>query len=179
MAKHKSKRKRIALIVAVLVVAGLGVWYVTRAKSSSTAKKTTPTTTETKQTASTESTKTDATIDKDAPAKTETASATDSSNKTLYIVVNRPVNNDSIMLADGIALRSTITGATSGTCTLALVGPGDKTVSKSTSIAAQPSYGSCSFDVTGSELTMGDWNLTLTATSGSSTGKATLKVTVK
>lgn len=177
MTKRKTKASRIVLIAAILAVAGLGVWYATRAKSSPTAKKTTPTT-ETKQAASTDTAKTDVTIDKDAPAKTETTS-TDSSAKTLYIVVNRPVNNDSVMLADGIALRSTITGTTSGTCTLALVGPGGKTVNRSTSIAAQPSYGSCSFDVAGSELTAGDWNLTLTATSGSSTGKATLKVTVK
>ena len=178
MAKSKSKRSRIVLIAAILVVAGLGIWYYATQAKKSTVNKTTPATTETKKVAETDATKTDATIDKDAPASSSTTT-TSSSNNKLYIVVNRPVNNDIIKLADGIQVRSTVTGATSGTCSLKLAGPNGKNVNKSASIMAQTSYGSCSFDVAGSELSAGQWTLTLTAASGDANASYTAKVTMQ
>jgi hypothetical protein len=46
-------------------------------------------------------------------------------------------------------------------------------------MAAQPSYGSCSFDVPQSDVAVGDWSVTLTATSGSATGSSNFKVTLQ
>lgn len=176
MAKSKSKRSRVFLIAAIIIVAGLGVWYATRAKSTSTAKKTTPTTTETKKAAEANTAKTDATIDKDAPA-TSSNTTTSSSNNKLYILVNQPVKTAD--LNKDMAVRSTISGATSGTCTLQLVGPNNKTISKTTDITAQTSYYSCSFDIPQANLAAGEWTLNLTATSGDANATYTAKVTMQ
>ncbi len=178
MAKTKSKRSRIILITLLLLGVVLAVWYVTRPKAA--APKVASTQSTGTSASNTDSKKTDATIDKDkdAPA-TSSNTTTSSSNNKLYIVVNRPVNNDTLKLADGIQVRSTVTGATSGTCSLKLTGPNNKTVNKSASITAQTSYGSCSFDVAGSELSAGEWTMTLTATSGDANATYTAKVTMQ
>jgi len=172
MTKHKSKRKRIALIATLLVVAGLGVWYVTRPKASAPKVSTIV---DVGNQNTDELNKNDPTLDqKTGPTTTPAAEA-----KTLNVTVSRPVNNDKLPLTEGIELRSVVSGATSGTCTLALAGPSGRTLSKTSPITAQPSYGSCSFDVPGAELAAGQWSLALTANASGATGKTSLKVTVQ
>lgn len=173
MVKTKYKRRRIILIALLLIGVVLAIWYFTRPKAvapkvASTQTKSAASTTDTK--------KSDTTIDKDAPAKTEPSSTT---SNNLYIMVNRPVNNDTLKMADGIQFRSTISGANSGSCSLTAVGPSNKTVTKSGAMVTQTSYGSCNFDIASSEVVAGDWTLTLTATAASTTSKATIRVAVQ
>lgn len=174
MTKHKSRSKRLKTIgiIAVVALFALGIWYATRPKASAP-KVASATATDGKKTD--DANKNDPTLDKKtASTTTPAAQAT-----TLNITVNRPVSGDTLPMSEGIELRSTISGATSGTCALTGSGPGGKTFTKSASIAAQSSYGSCSFNVPGSELAVGEWNLALSATSGSGSGKTTLKVTMQ
>lgn len=178
MPKPKSKRNRILLIVAILVVVGLGVWYMAQGKSSS--KKTASTTTEETKSDASASTddlnKNDPTLDQKTTPTTTTSSTT---SQTLAITVSRPVNNDTLPLSEGIEIRSVISGATSGTCSVTATGPGGKTVTKSAAITAQTSYGSCSIDIPSSQVVAGDWQIAMTVTSGNSTGKANFKVTLQ
>jgi hypothetical protein len=173
MTKHKSNRKRIALIAAILVVAGLGVWYATRPKA--VAPKVGLTATTDAKVNTDEANKNDPTLNK----KTASTTTPAAQSTNLSITVNRPVSGDTLPLSEGIELRSTVSGATSGACILTGSGPSGKTFTKNTTIAAQSSYGSCSFDVPGSELAAGEWNLTLSASSGNGSGKTTLKVTMQ
>lgn len=178
MKKPKSNRNRILLIAAILAVAGLGVWYMAQGKSSS--KKTASTTSEETKTDASSSTddlnKNDPTLDQ----KTTSATTTSSTPKqTLAITVSRPVNNDTLPLSEGIEIRSVVSGATSGTCMVTATGPGGKTVTKSAAVTAQTSYGSCSIDIARSQVVAGDWQVAMTVTSGSSTGKANFKVTLQ
>ena len=171
MKKSKSKRKRILLIAAILVVAGLGIWYMMAAQSSD------------KKADDKKEVKTEAEIAKaddlnkptdgknasgDATASTTTTSpATSTSN--LNVVINRPVNGDTLPMSEGIELRSTITGASSGTCTLNLTGPNGQKVTQSANLTAQNGYSSCSINVPGSQLAVGSWTLSFTAKSGNVT----------
>lgn len=178
MAKTKSKRSRIVLIAASLLLVGLGVWYATRAKSSTPKTASTSSVdSKTDTSSSDQANKNDPTLDKKnqtTPATTAPAQA-----KKLYITVSRPVNNDMLPLAEGIEIRSVISGATSGTCNVVATGPGGKTVTKSASLTAQTSYGSCSIDIASSQVVAGEWQVAMTVTSGSATGSANFKVTVQ
>lgn len=177
MAKTKMNRKRIILMAVIVAVAGLGVWYATRAKSSP-AKTASTASTETKTDVNTdEANKNDPTLGGKANTSSDTTTA--SNSKNLAIVISRPVNNDTVPLAEGIEVRSVISGTTSGNCTLTATGPNGKTVTKTAKIVAQTSYGSCSIDVTSSEVVAGEWQIALTATSDDSTAKANFTVKVQ
>lgn len=176
MTKPKSKRNRILLIAAILVVAGLGIWYVMTAKVSPK-KSTTATTEEKKTQAETDDlNKNDPTMNQKTSANTTTSS---SANQNLAITVSRPVNNDTLPLSETLEIRSVISGATSGTCNLTASGPNGKSVTKSVGVTAQPTYGSCSIDIANSELAVGDWQIAMMVTSGSNTGKTNFKVTLQ
>lgn len=170
MTKRKTKPTRIILIALLLLGVVLAIWYFTRPKASAP-KVASITKTETSST--TDPNKSDPTLDK------KTTTTTAASSQTLSIVISRPVNNDTVPLVEGIEVRSVISGATSGSCSLTGTGPNGKTISKTTTMAPQTSYGSCSFDVASSEVAAGEWSLTLTATSGSATGKSSFKVMVQ
>lgn len=173
MTKRKTKPTRILLIALLILGVVLAIWYFTRPKVSAP-KVTSITKTET--TSTTDPNKSDPTLDKKTASTNTSTSTTPSS---LSIVISRPVNNDTLPLAEGLEVRSVVSGATSGTCKLTGTGPGGKSISKTTTMTPQTSYGSCSFDVPSSEVVAGEWNLTLTATSGSATGTSSLKVTVQ
>ncbi len=179
MKKSKTKRSRIALIAAIVVVVIFGAWYVAANRSS---KKATVASKDTAKT-STEVAKADdlnkPTDNTDASGDTTTtAAATTSSN--LSVVVNRPVNGDTLPLSEGIEFRSTITGATSGTCTLNLTGPNGQKLTKSANLTIQNSYSSCSINVPGGELVAGSWTLSFTAKSGTVTSSPVVqKVTMQ
>lgn len=176
MPKSKSKRNKIVLLTTIIVVAALGIWYALAAQSSS--KKATTAKQETKTAAEVE--KSD---DLSKPTDTTNASGdtttSSSNNQNLSITVSRPVNGDTLPLSENLEIRTVISGATSGTCNLSASGPNGKSVTKSVSIAAQPSYGSCSIDIASSQLSAGEWQIAITATSGSSTGKTNFKVTLQ
>lgn len=177
MPKSKSKRNRIVLVAAILAVAGFGVWYAVAARSTS--NKTTTAKSEATTTAEAEQAD-----DLEKPTATTNASgdkttASSSTSQNLPITVSRPVNGDTLPLAEGLEVRTVISGATSGTCNLSASGPNGKSVTKSVSIAAQPSYGSCSIDIPSSQVSAGEWQVTVTATSGNSTGKTNFKVTLQ
>lgn len=175
MPKSKTKRTKIILALTAVVVVGTGVWYATRAKTAP-AKVASSQTEATKSDANTDAAnKNDPTMDK----KSQTTTTASSSSKTLSVTISRPVNNDTLPLAEGIEIRSVISGATSGTCSVTATGPGGKTVTKNATIAAQPSYGSCSIDIASSEVVAGEWQVVLTATSGDASGKANVKVKVQ
>ena len=174
MTKTKSTAKRFKTIgiIAVVTLFATGIWYATRPKASAPQVAST-TQVDTKKTD--DANKNDPTLDR----KTASTTTPATQATTLNITVNRPVSGDTLPMSEGIELRSTVSGATSGTCTLTGSGPNGKTIAKNTTIAAQPSYGSCSFNVPGSELAAGEWSLTLSANSGSGSGKTTLKVTMQ
>lgn len=176
MPKSKSKRNRIVLIAAIAAVAGLGVWYAMAARTSPK-KSSTAATEEKKTQAETDDlNKNDPTMNQKTSANTTTSSST---NQNLAITVSRPVNNDTLPLSETLEIRSVISGATSGTCNLTASGPNGKSVTKSVSVMAQPTYGSCSIDIASSELSAGDWQIAMTVTSGSNTGKTNFKVTLQ
>lgn len=178
MPKTKSKRNRIVLAAATVAILGAGIWYFVAAKPASQKA---VSKTDAKTTA--EVAKAD---DLDKPTDTKDASG-DTKTTTpatsaagLNVVVNRPVNGDTLPMSEGIEFRSTITGATSGSCTLNLTGPSGQKVTKSASLAAQNSYSSCSINVPGSDLAVGQWTLSFTAKSGSVTSNALVqKVTMQ
>lgn len=176
MPKYKSKRFKIALAAAVVAVIGFGVWYGTQGKSTSTQKASTKTEATQTPAKTDEANKNDPTMDKKGQA---TATTTSTASKLLTITISRPVNNDTLPLAEGIEIRSVISGASSGTCSATATGPGGKIVTKNASITAQTSYGGCSIDIPSSEVVAGEWQVALTATSGDATGKANSRVKVQ
>lgn len=72
-------------------------------------------------------------------------------------------------------VRTIITGANSGTCTVELTRSGEPTVTKTFPIIVQATYATCQqADIAASEFSVsGDWNYSITAASGTSTSKAT------
>ena len=78
-----------------------------------------------------------------------------------------------------LILRVTVNQVlSSGSCTLILQ-RGDRLVTKNSEIMQNPSSSSCAgFDVPTSELSTGIWNITVTITSGSKTGKVTETVSI-
>lgn len=164
-------------MAAVAALAGLGIWYAVQATSSpKKAASTTAAEEKENQQNTDDLNKNDPTMNKKVASTTTTTAST---SQNLTITVSRPVNNDTLPLSEGIEIRSVISGATSGTCKVTATGPGGRTITKNVSIVAQPSYGSCSVDITGSEVVAGEWQVAMTATSGNSTGKANFKVTVQ
>lgn len=157
-------------------MAGLGVWYAIAAQSSPKKTAATTTTTKTDVASTDDANKNDPTLDQKKASST-TPAATPS--KTLYLTISRPVNNDTVPLAEGIEIRSVITGATSGTCNVTATGPNGKTITKTATITAQPSYGSCSVDIASSEVVAGTWQVSMTATSADASGTANFTVKVQ
>lgn len=81
---------------------------------------------------------------------------------------------------DAVRVRNLIkTVASDGTCTLTLTN-GNTTATKTSGIQALPSSSTCKgFDVPTSELSPGDWNITIAVTINGSTGSASKTLTVK
>lgn len=178
MPKLKTKRTKIILAVAAIAVVGLGVWLAMRANNPS------------KKVASTQPVSTaeaEKANDFDKPTATTNASgdtnpSAETSINNLSIVINRPVNGDTLPLSEGIEMRVTISGSNSktGTCTVVATGPSGQKVTKTADFTPQSSYSSCSLDIPGSQLSAGQWTTSLTATSGGVTSKAiTQKVTLQ
>jgi len=170
MSKHKPKRLKIALIVAAVLVVALGIWFATQATRSS--KKTAST-----KTVSTEEAKKADELKK--PTETTNASgdstpSAETSINNLAIVINRPVNGDTLPLSEGIQMRVTISGSSSktGTCTVTATGPNGQKVSKTASFEPQTSYSSCALDIPSNQLTAGVWTTSLVASSGGATSSA-------
>ncbi len=178
MSKHKSKRIKIILVVAAVLVVGLGTWLAVRVKDSS--KKTAST-----KTVSTEEAKKADELKKPTDttnASGDTTPSAETSINNLAIIINRPVDGDTIPLSEGIEMRVTVSGSSSktGSCTVVATGPSGQKVTKSADFVAQTSYSSCAIDFPGSQLSAGVWTTSLTATSGGATSKAiTQKVTLQ
>ena len=185
MRKTKTKRNLIISVTAlsVLIIAAVGVWYATRPKP-----KTSTTRSVTKQEAEDANKLQKPTDTKNASGDSTTTAVTNtsaaSSADNIYVVISRPFTTAehpaTVSKSGTLEFRSTITGASSGSCTLKLTGPSAQTMSKTATLVYQNNYTSCSIDVPGSQLATGDWTLSLTVTSGSTTTKpATTKVTVQ
>jgi hypothetical protein len=71
-------------------------------------------------------------------------------------------------------IRTIITGATSGTCTVVLTKDGQPTVTKTFPIIVQATYSTCQqSDIAAADFSVdGDWALSVTASNSSSTSKA-------
>lgn len=173
MTRRKIKPSRIILIAILILGVVLAIWYFARPKVA--APKVT-TVTKAEASPATDPNKSDPTMDK---KTTSIATTPTTSSQTLSIVISRPVNKDTVPLAEGIEVRSVISGATSGSCTLKGTGPNGKAISRTATMSPQTSYGSCSFDVASSEVTAGEWSLTLAASSGSAIGSSSFMVTVQ
>lgn len=178
MPKTKSKRNRIVLITAIVAVLGAGIWYFTAAKPASQKA-----VSKTDSKATAEVAKADdldkPTDTKDASGDAKTTTATTSA-ANLGVIVNRPVNGDTLPMSEGIEFRSTITGTTTGSCMLNLIGPSGQKLTKNANLTAQNGYASCAINVPGSELVTGVWTLSFTATSGATTTKPIVeKVTMQ
>lgn len=178
MSKHKSKRLKIALVVAAVLVVALGIWFAVQARSSSSKKASTRSVTKEEAKEADKLTK---------PTETTNASgdvtpSAETSINNLAIIISRPVDGDTIPLSEGIEMRVTVSGSSSktGSCTVVATGPSGQKVTKSADFVAQSSYSSCALDIPASQLSTGTWTTSLTATSGGATSKAiTQKVTLQ
>lgn len=86
-------------------------------------------------------------------------------------------NQDGNLLHIRVLIQA-VTG--SGTCTLTMTGPQQKVYSASVGVQALPSTSTCKgFDVPTSQLTAGDWKISIAFSSDSLTASATKNVTVK
>lgn len=177
MTKKKTKTILRFLLVAAIIAVCFGIWYMTRAKSS-TPKATTPSTSTESSSKSTTTKPATQNNDNGVTDKGQPPQSDSNQSTELSITISRPVNNDLFSLNNGVQVRSVINGASSANCTLLMNGPGGAVINKTASMVMQTSYGSCSFNISSRDLTVGDWSIKLSAVSGNSTASdsKTIKV---
>jgi len=161
--------------MAVLLVA-LGIWYATRPKVQAPKASTSQTSSKEAEQSNKLTKPSDTTN-----ASGDSTPSAETSINNLAIVINRPVNGDSLPLSEGIDMRVTVSGSSSksGTCTVTATGPSGQKVTKSAEFTPQTSYSSCTIMIPSSQLATGTWTTSLVVTSGGATSKAiTQKVTL-
>lgn len=99
------------------------------------------------------------------------------SNKSTVGADITSVNQDASLLH----IRALVQAVTSsGTCTLAMTGPQQKTYSSSASVQALPSTSTCKgFDIPLSQLEKGDWKITITFNNDKLTASASKNITIQ
>lgn len=171
--KLNNKRSILLATAAVLLIAGGA--YALYSRSSAPKKTTTTSKTEPTQTQKDEANNLDKPNEDATPSKATTTETKGSvaTTPSFSLIMTQPAGSDEVVAKDGtLRVRTAISGASSGSCSLVLTGPGGQKITKSANFAPQTSYSSCSFDVAGNQLAVGAWKLSLQATSGGATSNA-------